>query len=71
MPKFIPELFKTSILNCLRVHSFQGLFIYPALLEKLSVDVLCVSVVLIFTKASNHILLTRSKKGKSKSAFLN
>ena len=67
MPKFNPELFKTSILNFAYIHS--KMFIYPALLEKLFVDVLCVSVVLSSKKLDN-IFLTRSKKANSKSAFL-
>ena len=67
MPKFNPELFKTSVLNFAYIHS--KMFIYPALLEKLFVDVLCVSVVLSSKKLDN-IFLTRSKKANSKSAFL-
>ena len=51
MPKFNPELFKTSILNFAYIHS--KMFIYPALLEKLLVDVLCVSVVLSSKKLDN------------------
>ena len=51
MPKFNPELFKTSILNFAHIHS--KIFIYPALLEKLFVDVLCISVVLTSQKLDN------------------
>ena len=51
MPRFNPELFKTSILNFAYIHS--KMFIYPALLEKLFVDVLCVSVVLSSKKLDN------------------
>ena len=51
MPKFNPELFKNSILNFAYIHS--KMFIYPALLEKLFVDVLCVSVVLSSKKLDN------------------
>ena len=51
MSKFNPELFKTSILNFAYIHS--KIFIYPALLEKLFVDVLCVSVVLSSQKLDN------------------
>ena len=51
MPKFDPELFKTSILNFAYIHS--NMFIYATLLEKLFVDVLCVSVVLSSKKLDN------------------
>ena len=51
MPKFDPELFKTSILNFAYIHS--KMLIYAALLEKLFVDVLCVSVVLSSKKLDN------------------
>ena len=51
MPKFNPELSKTSILNFAYIHS--KMFIYPAFLEKLFVDVVCVSVVLSSEKLDN------------------
>ena len=60
MPKFNPELFITSILNFAYIHS--KMFIYPALLEKLFVDVLCVSVVLSSKKLDNIFFNSLQKR---------
>ena len=59
MPKFNPKLFKTSILNFAYIHS--KMFISPALLEKLFVDVLCVSVVLSSKKLDNILFNSLQK----------